>query len=134
MVSFKGESAKQKADYQDLLKIEAAILEHTQHGIVIEDLFNALKQAYAKVNKNGFWKAYHQGGPCGYYSRDFIAEPKTQQIIIDASAYAWNPSLPGLKLEDTILLLEDKLEVLSYDPRWPHSDIEGRKRPDILEL
>lgn len=134
LVSFAGESPKQQEAYKDLLQIEAALFKHTQHGMVLQDVFTELKKAYAIVNRNGVWKAHHQGGPCGYYSRDFIAQPNTQQIIVDASTYAWNPSLPGLKVEDTVLLLEDKLEILTQDKRWPYTEVAGHKRPAILEL
>jgi hypothetical protein len=47
-------------------------------------------------------------------------------------ALAWNPSLPGHKIEDTILVGDDGVENLTIDPRWPTVTVGGRARPDVL--
>jgi Xaa-Pro aminopeptidase len=44
---------------------------------------------------------------------------------------AWNPSLPGMKIEDTILRTDDGLEVLTADPAWPTVEVAGRPRPAV---
>jgi hypothetical protein len=49
-------------------------------------------------------------------------------------ALAWNPSLPGSKIEDTILRTAEGLEVLTVDPAWPTVEVDGRARPDLLIL
>ena len=133
-VSFSGESLAKKTAYKDLLGVEAAILDHTQHGLLIRAAFDELKRAYAKAGDYDAWRAHHQGGPCGYNTRDFVAQPFGQQMIVDGSAYAWNPSLKGVKVEDTVLLRDGKLEMMTEDKRWPLSKVAGRLRPEVLEL
>lgn len=77
---------------------------------------------------------HHQGGTTGYLSREVIATPTTPDILATNMAMAWNPSLPGAKIEDTFVLLADnQLENLSLDPNWPSAEIEGRLRPLPLE-
>jgi hypothetical protein len=50
-------------------------------------------------------------------------------------AVAWNPSLPGAKIEDTFVILSDrKLENMTFDPNWPSLEIAGRLRPIPLEM
>ena len=49
------------------------------------------------------------------------------------AAFAWNPSAPGVKVEDTMLLGEHGFEVLSVDERWPTVTVAGLKRPAVLE-
>lgn len=120
--------------YQSLLEIEAAALRTTRHGRFMRDVVVALQGAYAEHNQPLAWKYHHQGGPTGYFSRDFLATPTEERVVVDGSAYAWNPSLPGIKVEDTILLNHQQLEVLTLDPEWPQLEVAGMRRPDILLL
>ena len=48
-------------------------------------------------------------------------------------AFAWNPSAPSLKSEDTIVALEDGVEVLTVDRRWPTATVDDLARPLVLE-
>jgi Xaa-Pro aminopeptidase len=134
LVSFGSESSEYKKRYTKLLEVEKTILDYTQHGIIVSEMFRELQAAYAKAGREVAWSEHHQGGPTGYNTRDFIATPTETRMLVDGSAYAWNPSLPGVKVEDTILLLNDKLEVLTEDPRWPLREVGGRLRPEVLEL
>ncbi len=134
LVSFGGESAVHKKRYTQVLEVEKMLLDYTQHGIIIAELFSELKLAYKNVGCETAWREHPQGGPTGYNTRDFVITPDDTRMIIDGSAYAWNPSLPGVKVEDTVLLLNDKLEVLSEDEQWPSREVGGRKRPEVLEL
>ena len=120
--------------YHALLEIEAVALQETRHGRFLRDILGALQGAYGEHNQPLAWKYHHQGGPTGYYTRDFLATPAEERVVVDCSAYAWNPSLPGLKVEDTVLLSHQKLEVLTADPDWPTISVEGVERPDVLLL
>ncbi len=53
-----------------------------------------------------------------------------------SQAFAWNPSVRGVKSEDTVLLTADGPEVLTGMPEWPMWDVilDGQpwQRPAIL--
>ncbi len=50
-------------------------------------------------------------------------------------ALAWNPSVPGAKIEDTFLLRGDAdLENLTFDPEWPTIQVGSQWRSRVLEL
>ena len=34
-------------------------------------------------------------------------------------AFAWNPTITGTKLEDTVLVLGERLELITSTPDWP---------------
>jgi hypothetical protein len=53
-------------------------------------------------------------------------------VIQPRNAMAWNPSLPGSKIEDTVVVSDQGLEILTVDPRWPVFQVEGRARPELL--
>jgi hypothetical protein len=134
LVSFGSELAEHKKKYTKLLEVEKTLFDYTKHGIIVSELFREVQAAYAKAGREIAWTEHHQGGPTGYNTRDFLAAPDETRMLVDGSAYAWNPSLPGVKVEDTVLLLNDELEIFTEDPRWPTRDVGGRKRPDVLEL
>ena len=95
-------------------------------------MYQALVEAYAACGHPGAEAFHHQGGPCGYLSRDEIAGPRSRGVLQPRNAMAWNPSLPGAKIEDTVVLGDGGLEILTVDPRWPTFEVEGRARPDVL--
>jgi Xaa-Pro aminopeptidase len=134
LISFGSESSEHKKKYTKLLEVEKTLLDYTKHGILVGELFREVQAAYSKAGRENAWTEHHQGGPTGYNTRDFLATPDETRMLVDGSAYAWNPSLPGVKVEDTVLLLNDKLEVFTEDPRWPLREVGGRERPEVLEL
>lgn len=134
LVSFGEERQEHKRAYTSLLDIERALLDATQHGILVRDWFAVLEDAYRERGFADVWQAHHQGGPTGYLSRDFLATPEGERMLVERSAYAWNPSVPGVKVEDTMLLVGDSVEPLTLDERWPTIEIGGRRRPEVLEL
>ena len=124
----------EQADVQDrLLRVEAAFLDATRPGVAVADAFAAGTAAYGT---HGFdpdeWKRHHQGGPTGYLSRDHLATPDATELIEDAQAFGWNPSVPGLKVEDTVLATPTGAEILTVDPAWPTETVSGRHRPLVL--
>jgi antitoxin VapB len=62
---------------------------------------------------------------------------ETRKIQLN-QAIAWNPSITGTKSEDTILVREKGVEVLTPTPHWPMLKVNyGGKtylRPNILEV
>ncbi len=119
--------------YRRLLNVESTLLNYTQHGVLARELFPEMQRAYDSAGFLGEWARHHQGGACGYETRDWVLQEGGDRMLQEGSAYAWNPSLPGLKVEDTVLLQGENLEVLTADPNWPSVEVDGRMRPAVLE-
>jgi Xaa-Pro aminopeptidase len=119
-------------------RIEATAIAATQPGASIADVLDKIQQAYAAVGFEGEWRNHHQGGACSYASRDYFATPHSEESVRAPQAFAWNPSLPGAKSEDTVLICDAGAEVLTISPGWPTLtfDIHGQhiERLNILEL
>jgi Xaa-Pro aminopeptidase len=113
-----------------ILDVEAAFLDATVPGATLGDAFAAGIAAYAA---NGFdpdeWRRHHQGGAAGYAGRDPRAVPGIADVVRAGQAFAWNPTAPGAKVEDTVLVGSDGIEVLTLDPRWPTVRVARRERP-----
>lgn len=125
-------SAAASAD-ERILAVEAAFLDATVPGAPLGDVFAAGIAAYAA---NGFdaeeWRRHHQGGAAGYIGRDPRAVPGVADVVQAGQAFAWNPTAPGAKVEDTIVRDADAFEVLTIDPEWPTVEVAGRLRPVVL--
>jgi Xaa-Pro aminopeptidase len=125
-VEFAG--APRQPDAQALLEIEAAGLAACRPGAPLSAVYAALDQAYRAHGFADGIRRHHQGGICGYLSRELVATPGTAQPLSAQMAVAFNPSLPGIKLEDTFLIGDKGLENLTLDPAWPAIMHEGRQR------
>ncbi len=60
-----------------------------------------------------------QGGAVGYTDYDWLARPGSTEPVRSGQAYAWRPSAGAVSVEDTILVLGDRLEVLTEIRGWP---------------
>ncbi|MBD2728161.1 M24 family metallopeptidase [Nostoc sp. FACHB-892] len=116
-------------------KIEAEALNLCVPGTPLNEIYDALGQAYEQHGYPEAIRQHHQGGTTGYLSREIIANPTTSENLVENMAVAWNPSLPGAKVEDTFIIQKDGgLENLTFDPKWPSVKVEGRDRPLPLEI
>jgi len=130
-VHFAGAAAQPA--FQALLEIEAAGLAACRPGTALSEVYATLDQAYRQHGFADGIRRHHQGGNCGYLSREIVATPATSEPLAARMAIAFNPSLPGIKLEDTFLIRDDGLENLTFDPAWPSVTQDGRQRALPLE-
>lgn len=87
--------------------------EATSPGTTLADAFGLCQTFYAEAGFPDGWRDHHQGGTTGYASREIVASPQTRQEIRAGHAFAWNPSLPNAKAEETFVLLPQGPEVLT---------------------
>ena len=132
-VEFAPRSAQQRQQQASLRKIEAAGLQACRVGQPLSGVYHAFEQAYRSEGFPQAIREHHQGGIAGYLAREVIATPSSPQLLAQGMALAFNPSLPGSKIEDTFLLQAEQLENLTFDPAWPTVIEQGRLRPLPLE-
>lgn len=116
-----------------------ATREHLDTGTA-GDIFADIQEAYEAVGHPGEWKHHHQGGATGYASREWVATPGDPTPIRGPLGVAWNPTIQGAKSEDSVLVAEEGIEVVTETGEWPTSSVETISgtavvdRPDILVL
>jgi Xaa-Pro dipeptidase len=137
-VHFGEPSEELRRKHEAILNIDARLIRNTRPGRKIVDIFTQHIENFARFGYPEEWRKLHQGGSASYRIRDVKATldtPETERVLLH-QAYAWNPSIAGIKSEDTILVLEKKNEIISEDPDWPlvSIDIDGDtvNRADIL--
>ncbi|MCK4894615.1 MAG: M24 family metallopeptidase [Calditrichia bacterium] len=116
--------------------VNAYFQRNTVPGTPCADIFEACKGWYAEVGYEGEWQKHHQGGSIGYDDREYVIYPGVKETVQNRQAFAWNPTITGAKIEDTIIVYDDHFEVVTRTDNWPMIDIElnGKiyPQPDIL--
>lgn len=115
-------------------RIESAALNASHPHASLARIYAHLATAYSDAGFPDQIHQHHQGGTTGYLARECFALPDATTVLSDSSAVAWNPSLPGAKIEDTFLCNSGGLEVLTLDHRWPSFECNGRRRPAVMVL
>jgi Xaa-Pro aminopeptidase len=119
-------------------KVDAAFIAATRPGQTLGEVFDQGIAAYKATGFADEWQLHHQGGPAGYEPREYIATPGSTDLVVVGQAYAWNPSITGVKSEDTILVGDRDQEVMTAIEGWPMLtvNVDGREyvRPAVLEV
>jgi Xaa-Pro aminopeptidase len=119
-------------------EIDARLILTSCAGRTLGDQFSCAEEAYREAGYPDAIREHHQGGCIAYRGREALAQPGDPTVIESGQAFAWNPSVPGVKSEDTILVTADGPEVLTGWFEWPVIPCcfagESLDRPAILVL
>ena len=114
-------------------EVDAAYIESTRVGATAAEIFAAGQQEYSARGYADEWNLHHQGGAAGYGSREYFAGGGHAYPVLADQCFAWNPSIRGVKSEDTILATKAGPEILTVTADWPRMPTErGIERPVIL--
>lgn len=117
---------------QAAAEVDAAVLAAARPGQTLGELFGVAVDAYAAAGFSDEWRLHHQGGLTGYKGREIFATPTCETVLPSTCAVAFNPSVTGGgKSEDTVLVTEDGVEVLTRTPALPELP---NGRPAIVAL
>ena len=131
LTRFVGTPTPQGSDaFERILQVDAAVNLATRPGREVREVFADLQGAYVA---HGFaedeWTRHHQGGPAGYAPREFLGDPTRSELVEPSQLFAWNPSGPGVKSEDTVLTTADGPELVTADPASPARYVAVLRRP-----
>ena len=110
------------------------LLAATRAGATGAALYATARDAYAAVGHPGEELNHHQGGAIGYRAREWTAHPKSDEIVQPRQAFAWNPTIAGTKVEDTALLVDGTLQMITPSPDWPSIELGGNLRASDVWL
>ena len=105
--------------FEAAAQVNAALFNATRVGATSAELFSVAQAAYAAQGFPGEERFHHQGGPTGYGEREWIATPEGTEVVVNDQAFAWNPSIRGGKVEDSVLLRDGVIENLTPTPQLP---------------
>jgi Xaa-Pro aminopeptidase len=124
LVHFGKVPAELEKRFQAVLQVDAAYLYATTPGSKLNEIFQQGIENYAS---NGFakeWMHHHQGGMAGYSSREIKGDMSNSETVKIGQAYAWNPTIAGVKSEDTILVGNNGVEIITASTNFPVVEVE----------
>jgi antitoxin VapB len=123
-------------------RLRAAAIVHANYlaalrpGRRAADIFESAKKWYAEQGFPGEWEFHHQGGGTGYKEREYILLPDSAEVVFEHEAFAFNPTVQGAKVEDTVIAFPDRVENITTLADWPAINVvvDGKSYgcPDIL--
>jgi antitoxin VapB len=113
---------------QACIRVEAAMWAASRPGARSGEVFNAAKAAYAAEGFPAEELKHHQGGAAGYEPREWLGGVH-DELIVENTPLAWNPSISGGKSEDTILCGSAAHEILTAPALWPSIKTEFQGKP-----
>ena len=135
MVSFGPADLDLAARYRAVTAVDTRFNLESRAGVTLGEVVRKGIEQYASEGFPQEWQLHHQGGLTGYAGREIFGTPASHYPLRDNQVLTWNPSITGTKSEDTILLSENGLEVLTRTGSWPELEVElsiGRLiRPSI---
>ncbi len=136
-ISFKpvGEELQRKHD--SVCKVDAALNLSCRPGVSYGEVMQKGIEMYDECGFADEWQMHHQGGPTGFLGRTLKATPESKDKVLINQVVAWNPTISGTKSEDTMIVREKGIEVITEARDWPMIDVQignqVMKRCDILE-
>jgi antitoxin VapB len=120
-----------------LAVVDATYMASTRPNTKLGDILAQAQATYALTGYGDEWRLHHQGGPAGYEAREYLGVPGSEDEVREGQVYAWNPSITGTKIEDSVLVTADGTVVLTEIPGWPTIPVatggQVYERPAILE-
>jgi antitoxin VapB len=116
--------AELSARFASSSRVNAALLDSSRAGKTSAELFKVAQSAYAAEGFPGEEEFHHQGGATGYGEREWVATPAGTEVVVNSQAFAWNPSIRGGKVEDTVVSHDGKIETLTETPELPLVETE----------
>lgn len=136
LISFGPLDADLRRRHDAVTLIDATMIASSTVGTPYRDIFERALKTYREVGYPDDWRWLHLGGTTGYAGRYFKANPACEEVVEDSQAITWNPAIDGTKSEDTILVTEDEIAIVTEAKDWPMVEHEVDKmtieRPDIL--
>jgi Xaa-Pro dipeptidase len=100
-------------------EVNARLIATTNVDVTSAELFATVADTFASLGHPREEQRHHQGGATGYSEREWLATPAGKERVVNMQAFAWNPSVAGGKVEDTVLFRDGAIESLTGTPDLP---------------
>ena len=121
-VSFGAPDQRTLKSQEIACSVAARLYTKTVPGVSYDTLFQELQQGYAEAGAAHELQLHHQGGLAGFLVRESRVMPGMTDTVYAHQLYAWNPSAPGFKSEDMLLIGENGNRLLTNTPEFPHRE------------
>jgi len=124
---------------QAACNLETTLIVSSRPGRRMSELFALLEKAYSENGAAEQWRLLEQGGSAGYQRCELTATPEGTATVREGQAFAWHPSVGGLRSEDTFVVTPRGPEMITQiSGDWPkligYGAGQSLPRPDMLVL
>ena len=105
-------------------RVNAAFWSSLQPGTNVSEIFAKGVAQYGVEGVPIEHKEHHQGGLTGFVPRELRASHLSNHVVRINEAYAFNPTIQGAKVEDTVLVTENGIEILTYTGDYAYETID----------
>lgn len=124
--------------HKQCAQVQGAFFSGLKPGQTLDSVYRKGIEAYAMVGYPLEHKAHHQGGLTGFIPRELRANLGCNHLVRCGEAYAFNPTLQGAKCEDTVLVTDNGLEVMTYTGNYNYvtcqTDGQSYRMPTVYVI
>jgi Xaa-Pro aminopeptidase len=131
MVSFGAPDDHLASRHAAVCRVDASEQLASRPGATLGAVIGVAIAQYETEGFPGEWRFHHQGGLTGYAGREIFATPEEPHRLEAGQALAWNPSITRVKSEDTTLVTDEGVEVLTRTGKWPH--VQAKTEVGVIE-
>lgn len=109
--------------------VNAAFLNALKIDNTLEEVFENGINEYSKQGYPQEYQEHHQGGLTGYIPREMKVNFLCKHLVRENEVYAFNPTIQGAKCEDTVLVTESGIEIMTYTGNYAYKtcEIDGQQ-------
>ncbi len=107
MVYFGNPPSALLKNYDDTAEVECRMIAATQPGVDDIVPHRIGKDAYRDLGHEEMYYKHHQGGPQGYYNREYLVSETAHDITQINECYCYNPVISGAKTEDAFIATQE---------------------------
>jgi Xaa-Pro dipeptidase len=138
MVYFGNPPASLLKYYDDTAEVECRMVAATKPGVDDIVPHRVGKEAYKELGHEEMYYKHHQGGPQGYYNREYLVSELMHGVTQLNQCYCYNPVISGAKTEDAFIATEDGPLFITKPFSFPKlvKTIDGvrMERPGLLVI
>ncbi|MDC7244429.1 MAG: M24 family metallopeptidase [Sphaerochaetaceae bacterium] len=87
-------------------RVFEAMVKKTICGMPVSAILEKAIETYREAGFDREYRHHHQGGAIGFLPREFKAFLYCDQVVLNNQGYCWNPTVGGMKSEETIVATE----------------------------
>lgn len=118
-----GHDRQLEAAFRKAAVVAARIQAACQPGERLGAVSAVARRAYAEAGMRDVWAYREPGGAVAYEERTAVATPEQPLAIRAGMSLVWRVAAGGAWIEDTFLVAEEGLEVLTSCRRWPAIEV-----------